>query len=282
MRQAISLQAGFAAPARGPRQRARAAGALRGGGALLRAGDPARAAAAARAQEARSGARRARPRPGGRRVLRGVLRAGSRPRQGRSWRSITCGRAARTRLSTRCARRCARTRTTSMRCASSRSSTGARTSSCRTPKRCCDESTQLAPGHTMAWTLLGAHAAGIGPARGSDGVLPDGDPDSTPPTPSPGRDSGRPFARRRRGEGASRHSNARSHCSPATPNVQLSYGHALKTRGDQAAALRAYRAAIAAKPDFGEVYWSMANLKVFRFEDAEIARHGGAGRRATT
>ena len=45
----------------------------------------------------------------------------------------------------------------------------------------------------------------------------------------------------------------------------------LKTRGDQAAALRAYRAAIAAKPDFGEVYWSMANLKVFRFEDAEVA-----------
>ena len=35
--------------------------------------------------------------------------------------------------------------------------------------------------------------------------------------------------------------------------------------------LRAYRAAIAGKPDFGEVYWSMANLKVFRFEDADLA-----------
>ncbi len=57
---------------------------------------------------------------------------------------------------------------------------------------------------------------------------------------------------------------------PGNANVHLSYGHALKTRGDQPAALRAYRAAIAAKPDFGEVYWSMANLKVFRFEDAEI------------
>lgn len=57
---------------------------------------------------------------------------------------------------------------------------------------------------------------------------------------------------------------------PGNANVHLSYGHALKTRGDQAAALRAYRAAVAAKPDFGEVYWSMANLKVFRFEDAEI------------
>jgi tetratricopeptide (TPR) repeat protein len=58
---------------------------------------------------------------------------------------------------------------------------------------------------------------------------------------------------------------------PNAPNVQLSYGHVLKTRGDQPAALRAYRAAIADRPDFGEVYWSMANLKVFRFEDAEIA-----------
>jgi tetratricopeptide (TPR) repeat protein len=58
---------------------------------------------------------------------------------------------------------------------------------------------------------------------------------------------------------------------PGAPNVLLGYGHVLKTRGDQQAALCAYRAAIAAKPEFGEVYWSMANLKVFRFEDHEIA-----------
>ena len=50
----------------------------------------------------------------------------------------------------------------------------------------------------------------------------------------------------------------------------MGLGHVLKTLGDQAGSLRAYRAAIAAKPDFGEVYWSMANLKVFQFEDAEI------------
>jgi hypothetical protein len=55
------------------------------------------------------------------------------------------------------------------------------------------------------------------------------------------------------------------------PGVQMGYGHVLKTLGDQAAALCAYRAAIAGKPDFGEVYWSMANLKVFHFEDAEVA-----------
>ncbi len=58
---------------------------------------------------------------------------------------------------------------------------------------------------------------------------------------------------------------------PRLPGAQMGLGHILKTLGDQAGALRAYRAAIAAKPDFGEVYWSMANLKVFRFEDAEIA-----------
>ena len=58
---------------------------------------------------------------------------------------------------------------------------------------------------------------------------------------------------------------------PNAPNVLLGYGHILKTHGDQQAALRAYRAAIAEKPEFGEVYWSMANLKVFRFEESEIA-----------
>jgi tetratricopeptide (TPR) repeat protein len=57
---------------------------------------------------------------------------------------------------------------------------------------------------------------------------------------------------------------------PRAPGAQMGLGHVLKTLGDQAGSLRAYRAAIEAKPDFGEVYWSMANLKVFRFEDAEI------------
>ncbi len=55
------------------------------------------------------------------------------------------------------------------------------------------------------------------------------------------------------------------------PGTQMGFGHVLKTLGDQEGALRAYRAAIKSKPDFGEVYWSMANLKVFRFDDAEVA-----------
>ncbi len=59
--------------------------------------------------------------------------------------------------------------------------------------------------------------------------------------------------------------------NPAASNAQMGLGHVLKTVGDQAGALRAYRAAIEARPDFGEVYWSMANLKTFRFEEAEVA-----------
>jgi len=54
------------------------------------------------------------------------------------------------------------------------------------------------------------------------------------------------------------------------PGVQMGYGHVLKTIGKQEDALKAYRAAIAGRADFGEVYWSMANLKIFRFEDHEV------------
>lgn len=58
---------------------------------------------------------------------------------------------------------------------------------------------------------------------------------------------------------------------PDVAGVHMGYGHVLKTVGDQTRALEAYREAIRLKPDYGEVYWSMANLKVFRFEDYEVA-----------
>ena len=57
---------------------------------------------------------------------------------------------------------------------------------------------------------------------------------------------------------------------PDLPGTHMSLAHELKTLGKQTEALREYRAAIALKPDFGEAYWSMANLKVFRFEPAEV------------
>jgi len=59
--------------------------------------------------------------------------------------------------------------------------------------------------------------------------------------------------------------------NPNVAGAQMGYAHVLKTVGDQAGALKAYRAALEAKPDFGEIYWSMANLKVFNFEESEVA-----------
>ena len=54
--------------------------------------------------------------------------------------------------------------------------------------------------------------------------------------------------------------------------LQLSLGHALKTLGQRDAAIAAYRAAITAQPNFGDAYWSLANLKTFRFTEAEIGQ----------
>jgi tetratricopeptide (TPR) repeat protein len=57
---------------------------------------------------------------------------------------------------------------------------------------------------------------------------------------------------------------------PRQPKVWMSYGHALKTAGRQAEGIDAYRRAIALMPSLGEAYWSLANLKTFRFAEAEI------------
>lgn len=54
------------------------------------------------------------------------------------------------------------------------------------------------------------------------------------------------------------------------PDRLSAYAWELKTIGDQAGALKAYRKAIKAKPKFGPAYWSMANLKIFNFTDDEI------------
>lgn len=58
---------------------------------------------------------------------------------------------------------------------------------------------------------------------------------------------------------------------PNQPKGWMSYGHALKTVGRQADSIAAYRRSIELLPSFGEAYWSLANLKTFRFADDDIA-----------
>jgi tetratricopeptide (TPR) repeat protein len=60
--------------------------------------------------------------------------------------------------------------------------------------------------------------------------------------------------------------------APQDAELRLSIGHALKTLGRQPEAVDAYRRAAAVRPNFGDAYWSLANLKTYRFTDDEIAR----------
>jgi tetratricopeptide (TPR) repeat protein len=57
---------------------------------------------------------------------------------------------------------------------------------------------------------------------------------------------------------------------PDHGRIWLSQGHALKTAGLRERAVAAYRRSIALDPGFGEAYWSLANLKTFRFEASDI------------
>jgi Tfp pilus assembly protein PilF len=59
--------------------------------------------------------------------------------------------------------------------------------------------------------------------------------------------------------------------APNQPKVWMSYGHMLKTVGRTADGIDAYRRAIAIEPSLGEVWWSLANLKTVRFDDADVA-----------
>ena len=59
---------------------------------------------------------------------------------------------------------------------------------------------------------------------------------------------------------------------PRDAEIAQSLGHALKTLGKQEEAVAAYRRAAETRPGFGEPFWSLANLKTYRFTDEEIAR----------
>ena len=54
-------------------------------------------------------------------------------------------------------------------------------------------------------------------------------------------------------------------------SLQVLRGHSLQAVGRQHEAIGCYRAAAAARPGFGDAYWSLANLKTHRFLDQEIS-----------
>ena len=57
---------------------------------------------------------------------------------------------------------------------------------------------------------------------------------------------------------------------PKQAGAYVGLGHVLKTLGDQTGGIAAYRAAIKLKPNLGEIYFSLSNLKTFRFTADEI------------
>ena len=59
---------------------------------------------------------------------------------------------------------------------------------------------------------------------------------------------------------------------PQDAGSWTSKGHAMKTLGREAEAVEAYRQAIQVKADHGDGFYSLANLKTYRFTDDEIAR----------
>ena len=67
---------------------------------------------------------------------------------------------------------------------------------------------------------------------------------------------------------------------PREHRLWMSYGHVLRTAGRQDESITAYRRCVALAPSFGEAWWSLANLKTYRFEPAEAAamRKALAGR----
>jgi tetratricopeptide (TPR) repeat protein len=58
---------------------------------------------------------------------------------------------------------------------------------------------------------------------------------------------------------------------PASEQLWMYYGHSLRIAGRVSEAIEAYRKSLALKPQFGEAWFSLANLKTVRFDAADIA-----------
>ena len=72
------------------------------------------------------------------------------------------------------------------------------------------------------------------------------------------------------------------HDAPRPAELHLSIAHSLKTLGQREAAIAEYRTAATVRGGYGEAYWSLANLKTYRFEDSELATMRAAEASAET
>jgi tetratricopeptide (TPR) repeat protein len=130
--------------------------------------------------------------------------------------------------------------------------------------------TVLAPGHVSAWSLLGALMHDTDRPEEAIGCyrrVVELEPGNGPAWSGLGADYAQVGDMEKSADAYERSVALQ----PGLPGIHMSFAHALKSLGRQAESLREYRAAVALKPEFGEAYWSMANLKVFRFEPAEVA-----------
>jgi tetratricopeptide (TPR) repeat protein len=60
--------------------------------------------------------------------------------------------------------------------------------------------------------------------------------------------------------------------SPGSFDLHVALGHSLQSVGRRKEAIESYRKAAAIRPSFGDAYWSLANLKAYRFSQEEIAQ----------
>ena len=58
--------------------------------------------------------------------------------------------------------------------------------------------------------------------------------------------------------------------SPASFDLYVALGHSFRSMGRQSDAIDSYRKATMVRPSFGDAYWSLANLKTYRFSQEEI------------
>jgi tetratricopeptide (TPR) repeat protein len=58
---------------------------------------------------------------------------------------------------------------------------------------------------------------------------------------------------------------------PESPDLHMALGHSLKSVARQKEAIECYQAAAALRAGFGDAWWSLANLKTYRFSQDEIA-----------